>query len=602
MRRVLCSSIAAVALCCVLVVVSVQCVAGHGPLLRAYLPPSASGAYWGNSSRPDVLLELQQLAERLLADSLLLGPELGRVVVNASMFGALPDDGKDDWDGLSAAFQHACTLSQQRHAVYQQHRLGSQASHVPPLPPDDPHSRPVLVELRFDPGQYDLAGGVDPVSQCRYLLLNGQNSTVATHFEAGFSSHSDGAAAFYTCTDCVYTYLYNFVMTTARPATTIGRVTRLLYDATNRQLVGFELAIIPFHTAWSADSVTIQHVEADGAQLLWEQPLANYDGYAGPNATLCNGTEEESDGGCMQVMLDPVTLSAIGQYLVSSLYFGVVRGYRLPTLSVPRANTVVLQNIRSLYLNPYNAPFFGLGGGYIDIIDVHDDRVYPEAMLMWAGAPVGQTGFTGVWRIWHYSHESDRDDLQDDLASSADVIAVDRGSNSITAQIAHGRWADCHTGYGGSVNDTVEVGHFHDPFNPYTTLTISDIRQFSNRSQCGNQLTFHEPIPEAMQVADVVCSTTAPSLVHFKNLRCGNHIYNQWNVKAHAVIMEDSYLYNTTMAGFDISSDVGYWYEGNAAMAGIQPAPAACSTRLCVVSPSTCVLTTCSCCCVLGRV
>ena len=141
-------------------------------------------------------------------------------------------------------------------------------------------------------------------------------------------------------------------------------------------------------------------------------------------------------------------------------------------------------------------------------------------------------------------------------------MAINRANNSVTLQVAHGRWVACDNGYGGFVNQTVEVGHFHDPFNPFVTLTIKDIRQFANSSQCGNEVEFYEPIPDDMQVTDVVCGTTAPAHIHFKNVRAGNHAYNQWNVKAHAITMEDCFLYNTTMAGFDISSDVGYWYEG----------------------------------------
>ena len=94
------------------------------------------------------------------------------------------------------------------------------------------------------------------------------------------------------------------------------------------------------------------------------------------------------------------------------------------------------------------------------------------------------------------------------------------------------------------------------------TLTVKAIREFANRSQCGNEVEFHELITDAMQVTDVVCSTTSPAHIHFKNVRAGNHAYNQWNVKAHSITMQDSFLYNTTMAGFDISSDLSYWYQG----------------------------------------
>ena len=534
-------------------------VLGHGHLPRAYLPPSKNGSFWGNANRADVQLELQQLADRLLVDDsrLLTAGYSGRILVNASMHGAMPDD---DWEGLNAVFRYACALSQQRLAHYR-----AQLPTLPSLPPAEPDSRPVLVELRFDSGRYDLAEGMEPLQQCSYLLLNGQNSTIVTHFEPGFSRHNDSSRALYDCTNCTYTYIYDYVFTTFLPGTTIGRVSRLMRDADSQQLVGLELAIIPHHTAWAADNAIMQRVGHDGGWLMFEPPVAIYGGYQGVNVTVCSSTEASSDpsGGCVQCLLPSDVADAISPFVAVSQYFGLQRGYGIPIHNLALAHTYVLQNIRSIGIGPdYIRPYWYTGTGYIDIIDVHNDRIWPDSLYVSAGQPVGQTVFSGQWRIWHFSHESDSDDLMDDLAPEADVVAVDRQSNSLTLQVAHGRWADCHNGYGGLVDDKVEVGHSDDPYNPYATLTVSDIRAFTNSSQCGNQVFFQERLPAELSVGDVVVCTTSPAHLHFKNVRVGNHAYNQWNVKARAIVMEDSFLYNSSMNGFDVSSDVGYWYEG----------------------------------------
>ena len=389
-------------------------VRGHGHLPRAYLPPSKAGSFFGNSNRPDVLAELDTFASRLLQDQYL--PQGSRTIVNASAFGAYPDDGKDDWEGLSQALHHACNLSQYQLTQYQARRHGDLTATLPslPPPPDDTDARPVLVEVRFDTGAYDLADGLQSASHCSYLLINGQNSTIRTRFEPEFSPHH-GQSAFYTCQDCTFTYLYDFVFTTYPEANTIGQIEELTTQP-GKGAVGFRMTAIPHHTAYSQQGATIQHVSADGAFLNWDQPLAIYGGYQGVNVTLCNGSAEGQVQGCMYVNLTSDAIAAMNPYLAPGLYFGVNRGYSLPVLSVPRAYTVVVQNVRSIGFAPlYDGPFWGPGGGSIDLLDIHNDRVYPDAMFVWgAAAPVGQTGFTGLWRIWHYSHESDSDDLMDD--------------------------------------------------------------------------------------------------------------------------------------------------------------------------------------------
>ena len=291
-------------------------------------------------------------------------------------------------------------------------RQDDNAPPCPGFPPlaNDTDVRPVLVEVRFDHGAYDLAGGLQSLSRCSYLLVNGQNSTIRTHFEPNFSPHH-GQSAFYTFQDCSFTYLYNFVFTTYPVANTIGRIEEL----TSRRglgVVGFRLRAIPHHTAYAQQGATIQHVSADGAFLNWDQPLAIYGGYQGVNITLCDGSSEGQVQGCMHVNLTSDAITALNPSIGLGQYFGVNRGYSLPVLSVPRAYTVVVQNIRSIGFAPlYIGPFDGPGGSSIDLLDVHNDRVLPDAMFVWGGAPVGQTGFTG---LWHDSHESDSDDLLDD--------------------------------------------------------------------------------------------------------------------------------------------------------------------------------------------
>ena len=236
--------------------------AGHLP--RAYLPPSQAGDFYGNSNRPDALLEIAAFADRLLSDSVQL--PFTRSIVNATQFGAVPDDGQDDWVGLNDALQYACALTKKRLAALSP----AEARALSALTASDPDARPVLVELRFEPGSYDLGGGLDGVDHCSYLLWNGQNSTILSHFEPGFSSHnfSTSRSELLYCDTCRFIYLYSLVFSTALPAVTMGRVHALIRDQTDT-VVGVELRAAPHHPVWSADSALLQHVGPDGEYLHW---------------------------------------------------------------------------------------------------------------------------------------------------------------------------------------------------------------------------------------------------------------------------------------------------------------------------------------------
>lgn len=60
--------------------------------------------------------------------------------------------------------------------------------------PDGPDDVPIWVELRFDPGRYDLNDGLFKDNErinCSHLLLNGQNATITSHFPHGVTAGAD---------------------------------------------------------------------------------------------------------------------------------------------------------------------------------------------------------------------------------------------------------------------------------------------------------------------------------------------------------------------------------------------------------------------------
>ena len=130
---------------------------GHLPL--AYLPASPDGHERGNANTPTAQAELQLLAARLLVDP--VNPFGGawpwkRQIINASAHGAIADDGEDDATALKVTITEACATSSSLFAAYL-----AKITTDPTLPrlPAGPDDRPFLVEVRFDPGQYDFVAG-----------------------------------------------------------------------------------------------------------------------------------------------------------------------------------------------------------------------------------------------------------------------------------------------------------------------------------------------------------------------------------------------------------------------------------------------------------
>lgn len=90
-------------------------------------------------------------------------------MINASADGALPDDGIDDNEALKTTITAACARSATRLAEY--HNRTAANPSLPRLP-DGPDDRPVLVEVRFDPGRYDMVNGpflYNELSGCAYV-------------------------------------------------------------------------------------------------------------------------------------------------------------------------------------------------------------------------------------------------------------------------------------------------------------------------------------------------------------------------------------------------------------------------------------------------
>jgi len=100
---------------------------------------------------------------------------------------------------------------------------------------DGPDDVPILAELRFHPGCYDLQGGLfktDELAHCSHLQLNGQNATITSNFKLGTTAGADSPADLEGRTDSWqfatkgshHVALLNFVFDTSRPHTTMGRI------------------------------------------------------------------------------------------------------------------------------------------------------------------------------------------------------------------------------------------------------------------------------------------------------------------------------------------------------------------------------------------
>lgn len=557
-----------------LLAVEAASVVAHGHLPTAYLVPSPDGQRRGDANTLAAQAELAALAAALLEDPSVPGSSWPwkRVVINASADGARPNDGEEDAAALEKTISGACDTSKQ---LYQEYLNKTAADPTLPRLPSGPDDRPILVEVRFDTGRYDMVAGKGPfgynaLSGCAHLLLNGQNATIVTHSPRGWMRNSDRIDSWLlACHGCTNMAVFDFVFDTAEPSTTMGTVTQVLKNATG-YLLGMDIAVAPHHVPWDDNYTTVQQVLLDGAFDLWGSPGASYAGWPGATTSLCGpacmkvvflppgATNREHQGNiagrCSDGGVRPECEIAVGQT------YGFARGYSIGAIQMQDSNTSVVQGLRSIGMGA-SVDMPGRGAD-VDIIDVHVDRLYPAPMFVWLdnhGWP-GQSSKSGRFRIMHTSMESGSDDVLDDLATESDIIAIHRNNNTVDNLELHGRFgnASCSMGLNVPAGVKVEIGHASDPYSPYATLTVA----YTTKLACGRSVTFVEPLPYEMNVTDFMSPQMAPHLLHVKNVRAGNHEYNLFNVKAHEMIFEQCFFYNETMAAVDISTDGFYWYEG----------------------------------------
>ena len=264
-------------------------------------------------------------------------------MINASAHGAIPNDATDDSEALKVTITAACARSAARYADY----LNRTAAD-PSLPrlPNGPDDRPVLVEVRFDPGRYDMVNGpfsYNGLSGCAHLLLNGQNATIVAHPPPGWAFISiDKVGWLLGCVGCTHVAVYDFVFDTAESATTMGTVIRLITNATG-STVGVRVEAAQHHAVWNDNFTTVQPVLADGAFDLYGKPGASYAGWPGASTVVCGPK-------CMDVtFLPPGAPNPVGQggyadtaNLAVGQLLGFVRG------CVPPPSFVKLLVLRSL--------------------------------------------------------------------------------------------------------------------------------------------------------------------------------------------------------------------------------------------------------------
>ena len=427
----------------------------HGHLPRAYLPASPDGQRRGDANSAAAQAELAALAAALLMDPTVAGSSWPwkRIVINASADGALPDDGLEDAAALAKTISGACATSARLYADYLR-----KVSADPTLPrlPSGLDDRPFLVEVRFEPGRYNMVAGRGPFGNdntlqgCSHLLLNGQNATVVTHSPRGWMRGSDRIDSWLlACEGCTNTAVFDFVFDTADPSTTMGTVTQVLRNETG-YVTGMQIAVAPHHVPWADNYTTVQQVLPDGAFDLWGSPGASYAGWPGATTSVCGPA-------CMRVMfLPPGATNLEGQggiaghcsdgstkpscFIAAGQTYGFARGYTIGVIRVRDSNVSVVQGIRSIGMGAsIDLPGPGVD---VDIIDVHIDRLYPAPMFVWLdnhGWP-GQSSKTGRFRIWHSSMEAGSDDVLDDLAVESDAIAIHRNNNTVDNLELHGRF------------------------------------------------------------------------------------------------------------------------------------------------------------------
>jgi hypothetical protein len=449
----------------------------------------------------------------------------------------------------------------------------------------------ILVELRFSPGQYDLTAGLfqyNELVNCSHLLLNGQNASITSHFQPGVTAGADSPADargqtnswLFATKGSHHVAILDFVFDTFEPATTMGQIRSVVRNASGT-IVSMDVAIREHHATWADKPnaswfTTLQPVTEDGAFAVYGQQSvgqnAHYGGWTGLNAELCGA-------GCMRVSPSAASWGASGcnhdgphgQSTCNNMtvggWVGLVRGATIGIGQFEETNVTIVQSIRSVGIGADIRLY--RGGQNVELIDIHNDRLVPDNLFVWNdnhGWP-GQTGKRGRVRIWHSSIEAGSDDTLDDIGSEADVLAVHRHNRTVHTIEMHGRHQtdgqSCTTGirdYGDLRGQKVEVAHAATPYAPYVTLTIAAVDNCPGG--CGTEVTFEEELPEELIVTDFLSVQSAPALLSIRNVRAGNHMYNIFNAKAEAMIFEDCFFYNATMAAVDVSTDANYWYEG----------------------------------------
>jgi hypothetical protein len=518
---------------------------------------------------PQALAEIAQFESRLLQDD--PRSPLKRKVLYICDFGAVSRDGKDDWTAINEAVSAAHVLSK---TLYEEYMVKVAAGTVPPLL-NGTDDRPVFVELRFDPnGVYDLGKGMWlPQEKSYYVLLNGRNCTFVTHFESSFQNDQilpdptkyywwDTGMAF-PCYDNwspwqIYPrYILNFNFRTATPSLTMGRVTAVIRDI-NGKVTGFNMTAISKHYAFSTgDVIKFNHVDSSGKYQSLDEPYAQFNGWAG----LVTYAQNEKLQGIMTISIqeaDPETSNYLGSKVSVNDYYGLERGFQLRI----GCGFSVAQGINVVGVGGWGIELGHFANGF-DMIDVHQDRVTDALYVGNSGGPLGQVFMGGIHRLYHNSIEGGSDDNLNNMAPCSDIIAKNSTAKGLKMSVTNGRWTGSYGMKCPPVGSRIAFGRYPYVYNYIVNLTVTSCVTFEEASPAFSWIYFQESVA-AVAINDVAFYLDGnPDLLHIKNNRAGNHIYNLFNIKAYKIIVEDSFMYNTTMGCVDISSDAGYWHEGN---------------------------------------
>ena len=566
------------------------------PLPQSIWPVSRFGDYWGNPWRADAVAEIEQLASRFLVDpptvtnqssGVTYAYPLTRTVLYVSQYGQVYQNGSNDWVTLSNAYQAACSTSQ---TLYQQYsQLAASNASLPMLPfGDDDNVLPVLVELRFGANvEYHISNraGLATPDVCQYVLLNGQNSTFVTHWEAGYplgynpttqQASSELFPSGYGTSDTVYLYNLNF-----RPSvycSTYGQLVQAYRDG-DGNLLGFDLAIQPNLLAFTSASTSqltggdgrlyMQHVDSAGQTENWELPVALYvgpdygsDQYSSDNVTAVYGTQPEQLGGVVRFWIQFRGGTTLGGFpynqMAEGQYWALFRGHGMLVSDHMR----VYQGINTAG----TGYFYGLQDSG-DVIDCHQNRLPDSPFITWIEGPLAQLKFTsGTVRWWHSSIDGGVDDPLDINVQGANIIAVDVATNtvqlqagSVTSYSSLFTPYDYTLGYG----TPYEFGSYPDVLSPYALLHVNAILKHStDPSYPWVNVSFIEPLPARVAVGDVIIQdNNYPDLLHVKNHNCGNHRDNCMDIKARSIVIEDSYFFNASYSALAITGDLFIYYE-----------------------------------------